>query len=195
MERYSDKYISSLPLNERLDLVNSLLIGSSLKQVINYFEFSKGKLKELLKPYEYNVETKRFELLEVTDLVTDNNVEMTLNEVSKSNYNKSNDNSVIELLADIKRLLQDSYNQKEKSNHIMLQIADDITLLKETSPAVKESELKAFEPKSSDELITRSFKIYESINERLKKATKNSYLNQQQLLNSLLDKALREIEE
>lgn len=60
-------------------------------------------------------------------------------------------------------------------------------------PSASDLELELFEPfNESDELKIRSFKIYESINERLKKATKNSYLNQQQLFNSLLDKALKE---
>ena len=52
MDRYSDDFVTQLTLQERVNLVNNLLIGSSLKKVINYFAFSKGRLKELLKPYE-----------------------------------------------------------------------------------------------------------------------------------------------
>lgn len=44
-----------------------------------------------------------------------------------------------------------------------------------------------------DELISRSFRIYHNINERLKIATKGSEMNQQQLFNALLDKGLKEL--
>lgn len=44
-----------------------------------------------------------------------------------------------------------------------------------------------------DELISRSFRIYNNINERLKIATKGSEMNQQQLFNALLDKGLKEL--
>lgn len=191
MERYSNEKMLQMTLEERLNLVNDLLQGSSLKQVINHFEFSKGRLKELLKPHKYNVETRQFELLGIAD----GNIEELLNDTSNSNNSQLQNDSVIELLSDIKSLLHDSYNEQAITNNFMLQIADDVSLIKESSSIVRDSELKAFEPRYDDELMTRSFKIYDSINERLKKATKNSYLNQQQLFNSLLDKALRDMGE
>lgn len=182
MERYSDNFVTQLPLEERVNLVNNLLIGSSLKKVTQYFEFSKGRLKELLKPYEYNADTKEFELSEVT------------RKSDNKPYSKSQDDRVIELLMDIRKVLQNSYHQQEISNHFMLQMVDELSLIKEdTQATVDETGLKLFKPLKGDELTTRSFKIYESINDRLKEATKNSDYNQQQIFNSLLDKALREI--
>lgn len=182
MYRYSDDFVTQLTLQERVNLVNKLLIGSSLKKVINHFAFSKGRLKELLKPYEYNADTKEFELSEAIEK-SDN-----------KSYNKSQGNHIIELLMDIRKVLQNSYHQQEISNNFMLQMVDELSLIKEeTQATVDETGLKLFKPLKDDELTTRSFKIYESINDRLKEATKNSDYNQQQIFNSLLDKALREI--
>lgn len=190
MKKYSNEFVTQLSFDERLNLVNNLLIGSSLKQVINNFEFSKGRLKELLKPYEYNVQTRQFELLEITE----SNINESKNNVEDSNNDQLQNNSVVELLADIKSLLQNSYHQQEMTNNFMLQIADDVSLIKEeSSSTIQDSDLRTYKPRKDDELMTRSFKIYDSINERLKLATKNSDLNQQQLFNSLLDKALRDL--
>lgn len=181
MDRYSDDFVTQLTLEERVSLVNELLIGSSLKKVMSCFGFSKGRLKELLKPYEYNVDAKEFKLLEVTEK-SDN-----------KSCSKSQDNYIIELLVDIKKVLRNSYYQQEMSNNFMLQMIDELSLIKkETKVTLDETGLKLFKPEKGDELMTRSFKIYDSINERLKEATKNSDYNQQQLFNSLLDKALIE---
>lgn len=178
MERISKDKMLQMALEERLNLVNNLLQDSSLKQVINHFTFSKGVLKEVLKPYEYNIDTRQFELLEFTN----------------SNNDQSQNDSIVELLADIKSLLQNSYHQQEMTNNFMLQIADDVSLIKEgSSSMIQDSDLRTYKPRKNDELMTRSFKIYDSINERLKLATKNSDLNQQQLFNSLLDKALMDL--
>ncbi len=184
MDRYSDDFVTQLTLQERVNLVNNLLIGSSLKKVINHFAFSKGRLKELLKPYEYNMDTKKFELQLSSD--------SELLEDIKFNDDELQEDSVVELLIDVKKILQKSYKQQKMSNEIMLQISDDLTTHK-MNLAIEESELKVFRARANDELKIRSFKIYDSINERLKLATQNSDFNQQQLFNSLLDKALKDI--
>lgn len=189
MNKYTRERMLQMTLEERVSLVNSMLQGSSLKQVINNFTVTKGALKELLKPYEYNVESRQFELL----VVKDSNIQESRSNVSNGDNVQSQNDSLIELLSDIKNLLQNSYTQQEITNKFMLQIADDVSLIKEESSIIKDSGLRAYKPRNDDELMTRSFKIYDSINERLKSATKNSDLNQQQLFNSLLDKALMDL--
>ncbi len=191
MNKYSRHDVLQMTLEERVNLVNSMLQDSSLKQVINNFTVTKGALKELLKPYEYNVSTRQFELLEVERC----NIEESQSSVTDSNNNQSQNDNLIKLLSDIKNLLQDSYSEQGLTNNYLLQIVDDISLIKKSAAMPSASDLELFEPvNENDELKIRSFKIYESINERLKKATKNSYLNQQQLFNSLLDKALKDFD-
>ncbi len=74
-------------------------------------------------------------------------------------------------------------------NNYQKKINETVTNL-ETKNKLEEKNFKAT---PQDELVTRSFKIYDSINERLKLATKNSELNQQQLFNKLLHQALRDL--
>lgn len=160
---YTTKDLERLSLIERVDIINELLEESSLKKLLeNHLTMSKGKLKQLLKPYEYNQETRQFELLEV--------VESSVNE---QQIEVEHDPTVA-LLGDIKEIL--------------LQMSDKMT----TPTVVTDSRLNIVKS-NGDKLVTRSFKIYDKINDRLKQATKESDLTQQQLFNALLDKALREL--
>nr|CDL65951.1 unnamed protein product [uncultured bacterium] len=178
--KYTEEELLKLELHQRVMTINELLEGSSLKKLLlNDVAVSKGKLKQLLKPYEYNVDTKQFELLEIT--------ETSDNESGNELQSESQDNSVVELLYDIKTLMQISVNYQRECNEFMLQ------MISNKSTSIEQSDIRLYKTLSNDELITRSFKIYDSINERLKLATKSSDLNQQQLFNMLLDKALKEI--
>lgn len=178
--KYTEEELLKLELHQRVTTINELLEGSSLKKLLlNDVAVSKGKLKQLLKPYEYNADTKQFELLEVT--------ETSDNESYNELQSESQDNSVFELLYDIKTLMQTSVNYQREHNEFMLQLVTD----KVTT--IEHDEVRLYKALKGDELVTRSFKIYDSINERLKLATKNSDMNQQQLFNALMDKALREL--
>lgn len=178
--KYTEEELLKLELHQRVMTINELLEGSSLKKLLlNDVAVSKGKLKQLLKPYEYNVDTKQFELLEIT--------ETSDNESGNELQSESQDNSVVELLYDIKTLMQISVNYQRECNEFMLQ------MISNKSTSIEQSDIRLYKTLSNDELITRSFKIYDSINERLKLATKSSDLNQQQLFNMLLDKALKKI--
>lgn len=115
MNKYSREHMLQMRLEERVNLVNGILQGSSLKQVINNFTVTKGALKELLKPYDYNMETRQFELLEVKE----SNIEESRSNVTDSNNNQSQNDSLIKLLTDIKNLLQDSYSEQAITNHLM----------------------------------------------------------------------------
>ncbi len=88
---------------------------------------------------------------------------------------------------DIKTLMQMSVNYQRECNEFMLQ------MISNKSTSIEQSDIRLYKTLSNDELITRSFKIYDSINERLKLATKSSDLNQQQLFNALLDKGLKDL--
>ena len=131
---YTTKDLERLELIERVEVINELLEDSSLKKLLeNHLTMSKGKLKQLLKPYEYNIETRQFELLEVEQ------------------------DSTVALLGDIKEIL--------------LQMSDKMTTSSQT--IVTDSRLSIVKSKG-DKLVTRSFKIYDTINDRLKQATKES---------------------
>lgn len=174
--KYTLQELEQLELLERVTIINKLLEGSSLRKLLsNSVTVSKGKLKQLLKPYDYNVETQQFELPEITE-TSDNELQ-----------SESQDNSVIELLIDIKSLLQTSVKYQQVNNDFML----DLVTNKVTN--IECDKVSLYKPTKNDELITRSFKIYDSINERLKLATKSSDLNQQQLFNAIIDKGLREL--
>lgn len=163
---YTTKELEQMTLVERVDVINELLEDSSLKKLLEtHVTMSKGKLKQLLKPYEYNIETRQFELLDVVE-----------SSVSEQQIEVEHDPTVA-LLGDIKEIL--------------LQMSDKMT----TTPhptIVTDSRLNIVKS-NGDKLVTRSFKIYDKINDRLKQATKESDLTQQQLFNALLDKALREL--
>lgn len=162
---YTTKDLEQMKLIERVDVINELLEDSSLKKLLeNHLTMSKGKLKQLLKPYEYNIETRQFELLEVVD-----------SSVSEQQIVVEHD-STVALLGDIKEIL--------------LQMSDKMTTSSQT--IVTDSRLNIVKS-NGDKLVTRSFKIYEKINDRLKQATKESDLTQQQLFNAILDKGLREL--
>ena len=178
--KYTGKELEELGLIERVMIINEMLDGSSLKKLLsNDVMVSKGKLKQLLKPYEYNADTKRFELSEVTEMSGDKSD----NELRS----ESQENGVFELLCNIETLMQTSVNYQREHNELMLRLlADKVTI-------VESEEFKLYKTLTNDKLITRSFKIYESINERLKRATKNSAMNQQQLFNAIFDKGLREL--
>lgn len=174
--KYTEEELLKLELYQRVTIMNELLEGSSLKKLLlNDVSVSKGKLKQLLKPYEYNADTKQFELPQVTE-TSDNELQ-----------SESQDNSVFELLCDIKNLMQTSVDYQRENNEFMLQLVTD----KVTT--IEYDEVRLYKTLKGDKLVTRSFKIYDSINERLKLATKSSDLNQQQLFNTLIDKALREL--
>lgn len=161
---YTTKDLEQMTLVERVDVINELLEESSLKKLLeNHVTMSKGKLKQLLKPYEYNIETRQFELLEV--------VESSVSEQQIEEHDPT-----VALLGDIKEIL--------------LQMSDKMTTTSQT--IVTDSRLNIVKS-NGDKLVTRSFKIYDKINDRLKQATKESDLTQQQLFNALLDKALREL--
>lgn len=180
--KYTGKELEELGLIERVMIINEMLDGSSLKKLLsNDVMVSKGKLKQLLKPYEYNADTKRFELSEVTEMSGDKSDNELRSELQE--------NGVFELLYNIETLMQTSVNYQREHNELMLQLVTDKVTI------VEREEFRLYKTLTNDKLITRSFKIYESINERLKRATKNSDMNQQQLFNSLLDKALRDIGE
>ena len=162
---YTIKDLERLSLVERVDVINELLEDSSLKKLLeNHLTMSKGKLKQLLKPYEYNTETRQFELLEVMES-SENEQQIEVEH-----------DPTVALLGDIKEIL--------------LQMSDKMTTPSQT--IVTDSRLSIVKSKG-DKLVTRSFKIYDTINDRLKQATKESDLTQQQIFNSLLDKALREL--
>lgn len=163
---YTTKDLERLSLVERVEVINELLEESSLKKLLEtHVTMSKGKLKQLLKPYEYNIETRQFELLEV--------VEPSVNEQQI----EVEQDPTVALLGDIKEIL--------------LQMSDKMTTTS-SQTIVTDSRLNIVKS-NGDKLVTRSFKIYEKINDRLKQATKESDLTQQQLFNALLDKALREL--
>lgn len=174
--KYTEEELLKLELYQRVTIMNELLEGSSLKKLLlNDVSVSKGKLKQLLKPYEYNADTKQFELPQVTE-TSDNELQ-----------SESQDNSVFELLCDIKNLMQTSVDYQRENNEFMLQLVTD----KVTT--IEYDEVRLYKTLKGDKLVTRSFKIYDSINERLKLATKSSDLNQQQLFNALLDKGLKDL--
>lgn len=162
---YTTKELEQMTLVERVDVINELLEDSSLKKLLeNHLTMSKGKLKQLLKPYEYNIETRQFELLEVVEpSVNDQQIEVE-------------QDPTVALLGDIKEIL--------------LQMSDKMTTPQPT--IVTDSRLNIVKSKG-DKLVTRSFKIYDTINDRLKQATKESDLTQQQIFNAILDKGLREL--
>lgn len=160
---YTTKDLERLSLVERVDVINELLEDSSLKKLLeNHLTMSKGKLKQLLKPYEYNTETRQFELLEVMES-SENEQQIEVEH-----------DPTVALLGDIKEIL--------------LQMSDKMT----TPTVVTDSRLSIVKSKG-DKLVTRSFKIYDTINDRLKQATKESDLTQQQIFNAILDKGLREL--
>ena len=160
---YTIKDLERLSLVERVDVINELLEDSSLKKLLeNHLTMSKGKLKQLLKPYEYNTETRQFELLEVMES-SENEQQIEVEH-----------DPTVALLGDIKEIL--------------LQMSDKMT----TPTIVTDSRLNIVKSKG-DKLVTRSFKIYDTINDRLKQATKESDLTQQQIFNAILDKGLREL--
>lgn len=163
---YTIKDLERLSLVERVDVINELLEDSSLKKLLEtHVTMSKGKLKQLLKPYEYNIETRQFELLEVVEpSVNDQQIEVE-------------QDSTVALLGDIKEILLQMSDKMNTSSHPTIVSDSRLSIVKS----------------NGDKLVTRSFKIYEKINDRLKQATKESDLTQQQLFNSLLDKALREL--
>ena len=164
---YTTKDLERLSLIERVDIINELLEESSLKKLLeSHVMIKKAKLKELLKPYEYNHETRQFELLDV--------VESSINEQQI----EVEQDQTVALLGDIKEIL--------------LQMSDKMTTTSSHPTIVSDSRLSIVKS-NGDKLVTRSFKIYEKINDRLKQATKESDLTQQQIFNSLLDKALREL--
>lgn len=162
---YTTKELEQMTLVERVDVINELLEDSSLKKLLeNHLTMSKGKLKQLLKPYEYNIDTRQFELLEVVEpSVNDQQIEVEQDQT-------------VALLGDIKEIL--------------LQMSDKMTTSSQT--IVTDSRLNIVKS-NGDKLVTRSFKIYEKINDRLKQATKESDLTQQQIFNAILDKGLREL--
>lgn len=163
---YTTKDLERLSLIERVDIINELLEESSLKKLLeNHVTMSKGKLKQLLKPYEYNIETRQFELLDVVESsINDQQIEVEQDQT-------------VALLGDIKEIL--------------LQMSDKMTTTS-SQTIVTDSRLNIVKS-NGDKLVTRSFKIYEKINDRLKLATKESDLTQQQLFNAILDKGLREL--
>ncbi len=225
--KYTEEELLKLELHQRVMTINELLEGSSLKKLLlNDVAVSKGKLKQklkqLLKPYEYNADTKQFELPQVTE-TSDNELQ-----------SESQDNSVFELLCDIKNLMQTSVDYQRENNEFMLQLVTDkvttieydevrlyktlkgdkcdiknlmqtsvdyqrennefmLQLVTDKVTTIEYDEVRLYKTLKGDKLVTRSFKIYDSINERLKLATKSSDLNQQQLFNTLIDKALREL--
>lgn len=147
--------LSKLGLDDRVATINELIKHEgNLNKLINSdnFKVSRGKLFELLRPYEYDKESHQFvkELPKIQPI-----------------------DPQVELLGDIK--------------DIMLQLSRDVSQIKQQNQSVKMYESQ------EDELISRSFRIYHNINERLKQATKSSDMNQQQLFNALLDKGLREL--
>lgn len=164
---YTIKDLERLSLVERVDVINELLEESSLKKLLEtHVTMSKGKLKQLLKPYEYNTDTRQFELLEVMES-SENEQQIEVEQ-----------DQTVALLGDIKEIL--------------LQMSDKMTTTSSHPTIVSDSRLSIVKS-NGDKLVTRSFKIYEKINDRLKQATKESDLTQQQIFNSLLDKALREL--
>ena len=147
--------LSKLGLDDRVATINELITHEgNLNKLINSdnFKVSRGKLFELLRPYEYDKESHQF----VKELTKTQPIDPQ-----------------VELLGDIK--------------DIMLQLSRDVSQIKQQNQSVKMYESQ------EDELISRSFRIYHNINERLKQATKSSDMNQQQLFNALLDKGLREL--
>ena len=147
--------LSKLELDERVATINELIKSEgNLSKLISSdnFKVSRGKLFELLRPYEYDKESHQF-----------------VKELPKTQPLDPQ----VELLSDIK--------------DIMLQLSKDVSQIKQQNQSVKMYESQ------EDELISRSFRIYHNINERLKQATKSSDMNQQQLFNALLDKGLKEL--
>ena len=147
--------LSKIGLDDRVATINELINQEgNLNKLINSdnFKVSRGKLFELLRPYEYDKESHQF-----------------VKELPKTQPLDPQ----VELLGDIK--------------DIMLQLSRDVSQIKQQNQSVKMYESQ------EDELISRSFRIYHNINERLKQATKSSDMNQQQLFNTLLDKGLKEL--
>lgn len=147
--------LSKIGLDDRVATINELINQEgNLNKLINSdnFKVSRGKLFELLRPYEYDKESHQF-----------------VKELPKTQPLDPQ----VELLGDIK--------------DIMLQLSRDVSQIKQQNQSVKMYESQ------EDELISRSFRIYHNINERLKQATKTSDMNQQQLFNALLDKGLKEL--
>lgn len=100
-------------------------------------------------------------------------------------YDKQTHQFVID--KDLKRECDEHLELLGDIKDIMLQIAMSVTTIQNQNQSVKMYESQ------EDELVSRSFRIYNNINERLKLATKNSDMNQQQLFNALLDKGLKEL--
>lgn len=147
--------LSKIGLDDRVATINELINQEgNLNKLINSdnFKVSRGKLFELLRPYEYDKESHQF-----------------VKELPKTQPLDPQ----VELLGDIK--------------DIILQLSRDVSQIKQQNQSVKMYESQ------EDELISRSFRIYHNINERLKQATKSSDMNQQQLFNALLDKGLKEL--
>lgn len=100
-------------------------------------------------------------------------------------YDKQTHQFVID--KDLKRECDEHLELLGDIKDIMLQIAMSVTSIQKQNQSVTMYESQ------EDELVSRSFRIYNNINERLKLATKNSDMNQQQLFNALLDKGLKEL--
>lgn len=160
-------------------------------------KYIKNKLNEL--NVSYNQATKQYE--NVLDSVVIENEELntnidTIEVIDMLSYEQnqaiSNDNSheVVNLLSDIKTLL-------EINNLRLDTIADDITTIarRDNESISNQVNVKAtiddIKPLRTDEdLITRNVKIYPTIMKRLKRLVDDSDYQQQQVLSALLDEIL-----
>lgn len=163
-------------------------------------KYIKNKLNEL--NVGYNQATKQYESL--LDLVVIENEELNTNTIEKDdiellsdeqNQATSNDNSheVVNLLSDIKALL-------EVNNLRLGTISEDLTTIAHHDNALisvsanqfnKTAIIDNIRPLRTDEdLITRNVKIYPTIMKRLKRLVDDSDYQQQQVLSALLDEVL-----
>lgn len=205
MQYMSRQKLDSLTDHELLAYVNIYLRNHSLNKFEDYHKGSpKGYIKHRLKRINahYYSDDKQFYVDTTTDteqLPTDIITEV-LPKVSEQYQPATTENQVFH---DIKNILEVmSLHMTSLCDDVAI-IKDNIEVLPEVSPEAGETRsatvnqvtsIDDLRPLKTDEdYITRAMKIYPSHMKRIKKLTKDSQLQQQQIVAILLDKALKDL--
>lgn len=190
MELKSKTQIDNMENTELLEYMNQYLNGGSFKQFLrDHPDVKKGTITTRLKNinYVYNPDIKQF----VFNTITNTDTEVLPTEVTEQ-YPTTTENNVF---YDIKNILE------VMSLHLT-GLCDDVSVIKDhvelppaagttTTEATNIDDLKPL--KLDEDYITRAMKIYPSHMKRIKKLTKDSQLQQQQIVAILLDKALKSL--
>jgi hypothetical protein len=183
--------IDTMTDTELLQYVNEYLKNGSLNKFEEYHNGSpKGYIKSRLKKYGYcyNSDIKKFILDTTTDTITE-----VLPTVATEDHPVSNENQVFH---DIRNILE------IMSLH-MTSLCDDVAIIKDhvelspvagittTEAATNIDDLKPL--KLDEDYVNRNLKVYPSIMKRMKKLTKDTQMQQQQVVSLLLDRALKDL--